>query len=75
MKLKYYRKDDILVIRFSEKSVDDSFDSDNLILEIDKNKAPVSLEILHASDFLKKQTRVLPEDVKRDIFQSSQTAA
>lgn len=72
MKLKYYKKDDLMVIRFSEKPVDDSFDSENLILEIDKDKNLVSLEILHASDFLKKQTQILPRDIKCDIFKTSQ---
>ena len=70
MKLKYYKEDDIFVIRFSEKAVDDSFEVENAILEVDKDGEPVSLEILHASKFLKKQTKVLPKDIKKAYFSS-----
>ena len=51
MKIKYHKEDDILVINFSDKPVDDSFEVESAILEVDKNNAPVSLEILHASQF------------------------
>ena len=70
MKLKYYKEDDIFVILFSEKPVDDSFEMKNAILEVDKDNEPVSLEILHASEFLKKQTKVLPKEVKKAYFSS-----
>lgn len=71
MKLKYYKEDDILIIRFSEKPVEDSYEAaDNTIMEVDKNNEPVSLEILHASEFLKKQSKVLPKEVKKALFSS-----
>jgi uncharacterized protein YuzE len=68
MKVKYYKEDDILVIRFSDKSVDDSFEVDNAVLEIDENHAPVSLEILHASSFLNSTSKQLPKDIKAKYF-------
>ena len=68
MKVKYYKEDDILVISFSRKAVNDSFEVGSAILEVDKNNNPVSLEILKASDFLKKQIKVIPESKKREIF-------
>lgn len=70
MKLKYYKEDDILVMKFSDKPVDDSFEIDSAILEVDKNKEPVSLEILHASDFFNIASKELPDEVKRRFFQT-----
>jgi len=37
MKLKYYKGDDILIMKFSNKSIDDSFEVENAILEVDQN--------------------------------------
>lgn len=68
MKIKYYKDDDILVVRFSEKPVEDSFEVDNAILEVDKKNAPVALEILHASKFLDLTSKNLPKEVKRQFF-------
>lgn len=70
MKLKYYKKDDILVMKFSDKPVDDSFEVENAILEVDKNNAPVSLEILKASKFFHMASRDLPREVKQKFFSS-----
>ena len=68
MELKYYKQDDLLIIKFSDKPVDDSFDADNAILEVDKNNEPVSMEILHASKFFDSINKTLPEEVKREFF-------
>ena len=68
MKIKYYKEDDILVLKFSEEAADDAFEVDSAILEVDKNKNPVTLEILHASEFLKQQSKALPKDVKESVF-------
>ena len=68
MKVKYFKEDDILVMRFSEKPVDDSFDVDNAILEVDKDNEPVALEILHASQFLDITSKQLPKELKQKFF-------
>ena len=68
MKLKYYKDDDILVLKFSNKPVDDSYEAENAILEVDKDNAPVSLEILHASSFFDTASRELPDEVKQKFF-------
>lgn len=68
MKLKYYKKDDILVMKFSSNEVDDSFESGSVILEVDKNNNPISLEILHASNFFSKASKELPREVKQRFF-------
>lgn len=71
MKVKYYKKDDILVLSFSKNSVDDSFEVDNAILEVDKSNNPVSLEILHASKFFNIASKELPAEVKQKFFATS----
>lgn len=68
MKIKYYKDDDIMVVRFSEKPVDDSFEVENAILEVDKDKAPVALEILRASKFFNLTSKNLPKEVKQKFF-------
>lgn len=68
MKLKYYKKDDILVMQFSNKPVDDSYEVDSAILEVDKSNSPVSLEILHASKFFHNASKELPRDIKQKFF-------
>lgn len=68
MKLKYYKEDDILVMNFSNKAVDDSYELDNAILEVDKDNSPVSLEILHASNFFNLASKELPREVKQKFF-------
>ncbi len=68
IKLKYYKEDDLLVFRFSEKPVDDSYEVDNAILEVDKDNSPVSLEILHASNFFNLASKELPREVKQKFF-------
>lgn len=68
MELKYYKEDDLLVITFSTKPVDDSVEVDNAILEISKDNEPVSLEILHASKFFDAQSKAIPNEVKEEFF-------
>lgn len=71
MNIKYYKEDDILVLTFSANPVEDSFEVDSAILEVDKNNEPVSLEILKASSFLKNESKALPKEVKENIFISA----
>jgi uncharacterized protein YuzE len=68
MNLKYFKKDDILVMSFSKSPVEDSFEVDNAILEVDKDNNPVSLEILHASKFFNIASKELPADIKQKFF-------
>jgi len=68
MKIKYYKEDDILVMKFSNKPVDDSYEIAKAILEVDRNNSPVSLEILKASEFFHIASKELPNDVKVKFF-------
>ncbi len=71
MKLKYYKKDDILVMKFSDSPVDDSYEVDSAILEVNKKGEPVSLEILHASGFFNIASKELPDEIKQKFFQTN----
>ncbi len=71
MKIKYFKEDDILVMEFSKKAVDDSFEVDSAVLEVDKSNAPVSLEILHASTFFNIASKELPKDIKQKYFSAA----
>lgn len=68
MEVKYYKEDDLLVMKFSDNPVDDSYEVDNAILEVDKKKNPVSLEILHATQFFLNTSKALPADIKQKFF-------
>lgn len=68
MKLKYYKEDDILIMKFSDNAVDDSHEVENAILEVDKDNKPVSLEILHASRFFNIASKELPQEIKQKFF-------
>lgn len=70
MKVKYYKKDDILVLKLSDKPIDYAEESNWVIVHFDKNKEPVRIEILDASRFLKEEGKVLPREVKDKYFVS-----
>jgi len=55
-------------MNFSNKAVDDSYELDNAILEVAKDNSPVSLEILHASNFFNLASKELPREVKQKFF-------
>lgn len=71
MKVKYYKKDDIMVLKLSDKPIDYAEESNWVIVHYDENKEPVRIEILEASRFLKEESRVLPRDIKDKFFVSA----
>lgn len=71
MQLKYYKEDDILVIKVSEELYDHAEMSDSLIVHFTKDKKPVRLEILNASKFFDLESKALPKEVKETFFVSS----
>ncbi len=68
MKIKFYKEDDILVIIFSDKPYDHAEMEGDFIVHFSKDKKPVRLEILNASEFLKNESKALPKDVKNALF-------
>ncbi len=70
MKVKYYKEDDILVVKLSNKPINYAEESNWVIVHFDENKEPVRIEILDASRFLKEQGKALPKEVKEKFFTS-----
>ena len=71
MRVRYDKDEDILMIELMKKKVDDAFETENMIVHVDKNKEPVLLEIFNARKFLNDINKTLPPKVKNDIFISS----
>lgn len=68
MKIKYFDKDDILVLNLSDKPVDYAEESNWVVVNFDSQRQPVSIEILDANRFLAEQGRVLPDSIKQKYF-------
>ena len=66
-KIKYSEDVDILMIQLSDKKVDDSYDTDQMIVQVDKNGIPVILEIFHGREFLKELNKALPKRMREDM--------
>lgn len=66
-KITYGEDVDILMIQLSDKKVDDSYDTDQMIVQVDKNGVPVILEIFHGREFLKGLNKALPKRIREDI--------
>ena len=67
-RISYSEDVDILMIQLSDKKIDDSYDTDNMIVQVDKNKEPVLLEIFHGKEYLKELGRSLPAKLVQDIL-------
>lgn len=68
MKFRYDKEDDVLMVWFSKEPVDHAEQSKNIIMHVSKTNKPVLMEILDASSFLSKTTKLLPPNVKRQLF-------
>jgi hypothetical protein len=68
MKLKYYKEDDIMVMKLSDKPIDYAEESNWVIVHFDVNDKPVRIEILDANRFLTQVCKALPKEVKREFF-------
>ncbi|OGK42258.1 hypothetical protein A2954_04585 [Candidatus Roizmanbacteria bacterium RIFCSPLOWO2_01_FULL_37_12] len=69
-KIEYEKKDDVLMIWFSQKKIDFAEQEGDAIMHFSKKNEPVLLEILDASKFLKETSKTLPLQVKQQIFSS-----
>ena len=68
MNLKYYRQEDILLIKLSNKPYDHAEMEGNFVVHFTKDKRPVRVEILDASKFLQAESKALPADIKQVFF-------
>lgn len=68
MNLKYYDKDDILVIKTSAEQYDHAEMAGNIVVHYTKSGKPVRIEILEASKFFAKENQVIPKEIKQKFF-------
>lgn len=68
MRIKYYREDDILVIKLSNEPFDYTEMENNFVVHFTKKDKPVRIEILDASKFFKKASEALPREIKEKYF-------
>ena len=68
MKIKFNKKDDILVVKLSDKPYDYAEMEGNFIVHFSKERKPVRLEILFASKFLQEEAKALPQEIKKALF-------
>lgn len=68
MKVKYYKEDDLLVIELSNKPFEYAEMEGNFVVHYTKDNHPVLIEVLQASDFLRATNKVLPKEVRQQIF-------
>lgn len=71
MRVRYDKDEDILMIELMKKKVDDAYETENMIVHVDKDREPVLLEIFNARKFLNDINKTLPLKVKNDIFAST----
>lgn len=71
MKVKYYKEDDILVIKLSSKPFDYAEMEGNFVVHFSKDRKPVRIEVIDASNLLREPPRALPKSVKEDIFSTA----
>ena len=68
MKLHYDKDEDILMMVLSHKKIDDSYETENGIVEVAEDGEPVLLTIFKASNFLKNLGRIIPRRVQHEVW-------
>ena len=56
------------MIELSKKRIDDSYEADNMLVQVSDDKEPVLIEIFKASRFFQHESQALPHDVKKAFF-------
>ena len=75
MKAHYDKDEDILMLTLSNKKIDDSYETDNGIVEIAKDGEPVILTIFKASSLLKNLGKVIPKNIQRRFWSNEHVVA
>ena len=68
MNVKYYKDDDLLVLKLSKKPFKVAEKVGSFIVHYDIEKQPVLVEILNASKWLKATSKALPKSMIKSIF-------
>ncbi|MBI2086480.1 DUF2283 domain-containing protein [Candidatus Daviesbacteria bacterium] len=73
-RINYSEDVDILTIQLGDKKVDDSYETDNMIVSVAKDGEPVLLEIFNGSRFLKDLGKVIPQKLQREVWKSAKSS-
>lgn len=71
MSPKYYKDDDLLVLKLSKEPFVAAEKMGSFIVHYDKKRIPVMVEILNASKFLKETSRALPKSMRKSILSAN----
>lgn len=71
-RISYSEDVDILMIQLSDKKIDDAYDTDDMIVQVDKNGEPVLLEIFNGKKYLKELDKVISKKMQKE-FRSRET--
>lgn len=66
-RISYSEDVDILMIQLSNKKVDDSYDTDDMIVQVDKDGQPVVIEIFNGKKYLRELGETLPKDIQKEF--------
>ena len=66
-KIRYSPDVDILMIQLSNKKVDDSYETENSVVSVDKDGEAVLIEIFNGKQYLKELGKTLPKDLKQEF--------
>lgn len=66
-RISYSEDVDILMIQLSDKKIDDSYETENSVVSVDKDGEPVLLEIFNGKQYLKELGKTLPKDLQREL--------
>ena len=67
-RISYSEDVDILMIQLSNKKIDDSYDTDDMIVQVDKDGEPVVIEIFNGSRYIKELGKSLPKRIKSEFL-------
>lgn len=68
MSAKYYKEDDLLVLKLTAKPFVAAEKMGSLIVHYDKKREPVMVEILNAHKFLEETSKAFPKSIRQDIL-------
>lgn len=74
-RINYSEDVDILTIQLSDKKVDDSYETDDMIVSVAEDGDPVLLEIFNGSRFLKDLGKAIPKKLQKQLWFSSLSSA
>lgn len=67
-RISYSEDVDILMIQLSDKKIDDSYETENSVVSVDKDGEPVLLEIFNGKKYLKELNRSLPKNLQNQSY-------